>query len=72
MAAVSENLDRILAIRRDFPRSAWMTDPSGAQLEPGLSLDDEHAVEIRFVVKCKSAEQQQDLLNKLKLTSDLS
>ena len=40
------------------------------QLEPGLSLDDEHSVEIRFVVKCKSADAQQDLLAKLKLTSD--
>lgn len=42
------------------------------QLEPGLSLDDEHAVEIRFVVKCQSANQQQDLLSKLKLTSEQS
>ncbi len=40
-------------------------------VEPGLSLDDEHAVEIRFVVKCKSAEQQQDLLSKLKLLPDI-
>lgn len=28
-------------------------------LEPGLSLDDEHAVEVRFVVKFKSAEEVQ-------------
>jgi hypothetical protein len=41
------------------------------QLEPGLSLDDEYAVEIRFVVKCKGPDQQQDLLHKLKLTSDM-
>ncbi len=40
-------------------------------VEPGLSLDDEHAVEIRFVVKCKSADQQQDLLSKLKLLPDI-
>jgi hypothetical protein len=40
-------------------------------IEPGLSLDDEHAVEIRFVVKCKTGEQQQDLLSKLKLLPDI-
>ena len=43
---------------------------SNPPIEPGLSLDDDHAVEIRFVVKCKSAEQQQELLSKLKLTAD--
>ena len=28
-------------------------------LEPGLSLDDEHAVEVRFVVKFKDADKVQ-------------
>jgi hypothetical protein len=42
----------------------------GTQLEQGLSLDDENAVEIRFVVKCNSAEQHQNLLSQLKLTAD--
>ena len=44
---------------------------SNPSIEPGLSLDDEHAVEIRFVVKCKSADQQQELLSKLKLLPDI-
>eukprot|EP00277_Geminigera_cryophila_P012404 CAMPEP_0179446612 /NCGR_PEP_ID=MMETSP0799-20121207/30087_1 /TAXON_ID=46947 /ORGANISM="Geminigera cryophila, Strain CCMP2564" /LENGTH=111 /DNA_ID=CAMNT_0021235887 /DNA_START=55 /DNA_END=390 /DNA_ORIENTATION=- len=39
-------------------------------LEPGLSLDDEHAVEVRFVVKFKSAEEVQAALKSLKLTSE--
>ncbi len=40
------------------------------QLTPGLSLDDDNAVEVRFVIKCSDSAQQQDLLSKLKLTSD--
>ena len=32
---------------------------AGQSLEPGLSLDDEHAVEVRFVVKFKSADEVQ-------------
>jgi len=39
-------------------------------LEPGLSLDDEHAVEVRFVVKFKSADEVQAALKSLKLTSE--
>ena len=38
-------------------------------LEAGLSLDDEHAVEVRFVVKFKDAEEVQAALKALKLTS---
>eukprot|EP00961_Rhodomonas_salina_P056935 765331-Rhodomonas_salina.3 len=41
------------------------------QLTPGLSLDDDNAVEVRFVIKCSDSNQQQDLLSKLKLTSEL-
>jgi hypothetical protein len=33
-------------------------------LEAGLSLDDEHAVEVRFVVKFKNAEEVQVNLNR--------
>lgn len=44
---------------------------SGVQLTPGLSLDDDNAVEVRFVIKCSDSNQQQDLLSKLKLTSEL-
>ena len=34
-----------------------------------MSLDDEHAVEVRFVVKFKDAEEVQAALKALKLTS---
>merc|ERR1712216_869267 len=44
---------------------------SGNQnLEAGLSLDDEHAVGVRFVVKFKNADEVQAALKALRLTSE--
>jgi len=39
-------------------------------VSPGFSLDDESAVEIRFIVKCGDEETRKKILSDLKLTSD--
>ena len=45
-----------------YMNNIWFPEGHGMQpqnLEAGLSLDDEHAVEVRFVVKFKNAEEVQ-------------
>eukprot|EP00960_Hanusia_phi_P035290 751602-Hanusia_phi.AAC.1 len=73
---VYTDLDRLKGFIRQNPgvreggRGSFWVDLRHVQVSPGFSLDDESAVEIRFIVKCGDEETRKKILADLKLTSD--
>eukprot|EP00960_Hanusia_phi_P071885 767658-Hanusia_phi.AAC.4 len=59
-------------IYSDYNRVKKFIESSPANIQPGLSLDEENTVEIRFVVKFDDADAVTSSLNKLKISNDSS